>query len=111
MPCGKRRIELGVQLRNAWLVNSMLLNCEAWHNILKKDIESLAEVDLHLETGTLSIDYICTKRRLMYLHHIVSVPEDELIHKVYNAEKNNPVKGDWVLKVGDDREKIGLNIE
>ena len=47
----------------------------------------------------------------MYLHHIVSVPEDELIHKVYNAEKNNPVKGDWVLKVGDDREKIGLNIE
>ena len=61
--------------------------------------------------GTVSIDYICTKRRLMYLHHIVSVSENEIIHKVYSAQKNNPVKGDWVLKVGDDMAKIGLNIE
>ena len=44
-------------------------------------------------------------------HREISVPEDELIHKVYNAEKNNPVKGDRVLKVGEDMEKLGLNIE
>ena len=107
----------------------MLINCEAWHNILKKDIESLIEVDsyllrkiigshskipiefVHLESGTVSIDYICTKRRLVYLHQIVSVSENKIIHKVYSAQKNNPVKGDWVLKVGDDMAKIGLNIE
>ena len=47
----------------------------------------------------------------MYLHHIVSVPENELIHKVYSTQKHNPVKGDWVLKVGEDMTKIGLNIE
>ena len=129
IPCGKRRIELGVQLRNAWLINSMLLNCEAWHNILKKDLDALIEVDnyllrkivgshskipmefVHLESGTLAINYICTKRRLMYLHHILNVPEHELIHRVYSAQKESPVKGDWVLMAGKDMEHINLNME
>ena len=107
----------------------MLMNCEAWHNILKKDLDALTEVGnyllkkivgshskipmefVYLETGTLSINYICTKRRLMYLHHILSVSEQELIHKTYNAQKESPLKGDWVLKVGEDMEKIELNME
>ena len=129
VPCGKRRIELGVQLRNAWLINSMLLNCEAWHNILKKDLDALIEVDsyllrkivgshskipmefVHLESGTLAVNYICTKRRLIYLHHILSVSENELIFKVYSAQKEQPLKGDWVLKVGEDMAQIELKME
>jgi hypothetical protein len=121
IPCGKQRIELGIQLRNTWLINFMLLNCEAWHNILKRDIDALIEVDsfllknthgfVHLESGTLAVNYICTKRRLMYLHHILSVSENELIYKVYNAQKEQPLKGDWVLKVGEDMDNIDLKLE
>ena len=33
----KRRIRVGLHLRQAWFVNSVLLNMEVWHNILKKD--------------------------------------------------------------------------
>ena len=129
VPCGKRRIELGVQLRNDWLKNSMLLNSKAWHNILKEDLDALIEVDsfllrkivgshskipmefVHLESWTLAVNYICTKRRLMYLHHILGVSENELFHKVYNAQKEQPLKGDWVLKVGEDKAKIELDME
>ena len=66
---------------------------------------------VHLESGTLAINYICTKRRLMYLHHILNVPEHELIHRVYSAQKESPVKGDWVLMAGKDMEHINLNME
>ena len=34
----KRRIRVGLHLRQAWFVNSVLLNMEVWHNILKKTL-------------------------------------------------------------------------
>ena len=54
---------------------------------------------------------MCTKRRLIYLHDILGVSENELIHKVYSALKKQPLKCDWVLKVGEDMAKIDLNME
>ena len=32
----KKRIKVGLHLRKAWFINSLLVNMEAWHNILKK---------------------------------------------------------------------------
>ena len=32
----KRRIRVGLQLIQAWFVNALLVNVEAWHNVLKK---------------------------------------------------------------------------
>ena len=32
----KRRTQVGLHFRQAWFVNSMLLNMEVWHNVLKK---------------------------------------------------------------------------
>ena len=36
---------------------------------------------IYLETASLSIDMIVRKRRLMYLHHILHSPENELLAK------------------------------
>ena len=52
---------------------------------------------LYLETGCIPIRYLIMKRRIMYLHHILGKSPDELIHKVYMAQKSNPVKDDWSL--------------
>ena len=50
------------------------------------------------------------KRRLMYLHNILIKPENELIKKVYEAQKILPTKGDWYQQVMDDRNKLGLSL-
>ena len=48
IPSKKRRVQIGLQLRNTWFRNSILLNSEVWHNILVKDIEELTKVDQYL---------------------------------------------------------------
>ena len=38
----------------------------------------------------------------MYLHHILNRNQNELIYKVYQSQKNRPVKGDWSEVVKED---------
>ena len=69
-------MEIGLKLRKAMLINGILDNSEAWHNIREKEIKRLEEVDEHLlqtlvhghaktpiefiylETGSIPIRYI-----------------------------------------------------
>ena len=44
----KRRVKVGLHLRQAWFVNSVLLNMEVWHNILKKDTDVFHNLDHYL---------------------------------------------------------------
>ena len=37
IPLGKRRFEVGIELRNAWFVNSILYNSESWQRLRKSD--------------------------------------------------------------------------
>ena len=36
---------------------------------------------------------------LVFLHYILQQPKDSLMHKVFEADKQNPTKGDWVSSV------------
>ena len=44
----KRRIKVGLHLRQAWFINSLLVNVEAWHNVLKKDTDIFTNLDNYL---------------------------------------------------------------
>ena len=37
IPIGQHRMEIGLLLRQAMVINSMLFNSEAWHSIREKD--------------------------------------------------------------------------
>ena len=41
-------MEIGLKLRQAMLMNSLLFNSEAWHDITEKEIKLLEVVDEHL---------------------------------------------------------------
>ena len=87
-------------LRDAMLVNSILVNCESWNFITKKQIESFESTDVdfmsncfssssktardayYIETGRLKLRYLITKRRFMFLKNILSQSRDELIYKI-----------------------------
>jgi hypothetical protein len=128
MPFGKRRLQIGLMLRDAMFVNGVLCNSEAWHNLSKKHIKELETVDhavmrhivgaqakvpiefLYLETGTLQLSKVISMRRIMYLQNILKRPDHELVKRIYEAQKENPVTGDWTEMVKADLAKINEEV-
>ena len=62
---------------------------------------------LYLETGAFHRE-ILMSRRCLYLQKIIKRDNKELLKKIYNAQKENPLKGDWILMVKKYFEDIGL---
>ena len=65
---------------------------------------------LYLETKSVPIRFIVASRRIMYLHNILQKEKNEMILKIYKAQKMKPSKGDFIYLVKNDLETIGLNI-
>ena len=126
MPFGHRRIEVGLMLRDAMFINGILTNSEAWHSISKQNIEDLEVRDrmllryimgahakvqtefLYLESGAKPLQHVITSRRLLYLQTILKRPQTELVRQVYEAQKDNPVRGDWINPVEEDLKIIKM---
>ena len=129
IPLGQFRIDIGLKLRQAMLINSMLFNSESWHGICESELKMLETVDehllrslvkghsktplefLYLETGTLPIRFIIASRRMNYLHTIITRSDCELTKRVYLAQKESPVKGDYYKLVEDDFKIIGEKLK
>ena len=129
IPFGKHRVEVGLRLREAMLLNGMLFNSEVWHGVTNAQIASLEAVDqtllrgilnakkgtpnhfLYLETGTLPIHWVLAQRRINFLRHLYSRNDEELIKKVFKAQKDKPTAGDFVKLVQKDLTKVGIKEE
>lgn len=114
-------------MRESILLSKLLLNSEVWVNLTKQQITQLEQADLSYqrkllnchsktnieliygELSTTPIQFTLSKRRLMYLWHIVNRNESELIHRVYSAQKINTSKSDWINLVNKDKITFGLN--
>ena len=129
IPLGKRRLEIGITLREAWFINGTLENSEVWCSYSENNLKALCVLDrkmlklvlnshskapsemLYLETGCLPLSQVITVRRLMYLHTILQRPETEIVRKVFTEQRNNPCKGDWVTLVEADLKELGMDFE
>lgn len=125
---GSRRVEVGLMLRKAILVSSLLFTAEAWSGIKDDHLRRIEQVDsallrslmkchskttiefLHLESGTMKLRHILSLNRIMYHHHILQTDDDETIKKIYLKQKSDPTKNDWFCSLQKDFEFIGLNI-
>ena len=113
------------ELRETKLHNGILYNSEAWSNIRDKDVERIEQVDVaglkelvaghakcprafyYLEFGTLMLRHKIMIRRLIYHHHILAQESNELIRRIYEKQKVNYSKGDWIMILKEDFEFIG----
>ena len=111
---------MDLHLRQGKFINGILYNSEAWHCLNQEHIEKFELVDkfflrslfnshaktssayLHLETATIPIRYIKASRRLNYLHNILTRKENEVLSRVYFAQKTKPLQGDFVKLVESD---------
>ena len=125
---GSFHFEIALVLRDAKFTNYVLTNSEVWHNVQVKHTEILEKSDLNLlrtilnahsktsteafflELGIYPLRYHLSKRRFMYLWHILHRDTSELIRKVYNLQKCKVNKGDWVMIIEKDRQKYNLSI-
>ena len=126
IPLGIYRTEIGLELRQALFLNSVLYNCETWHGLKVTDIAEIKLIDnqllryickaqaktpqefLFLETGAIPIDFIISSRRISYLYEILNRSDNELLKRVYLAQLDNPSPGDFVNLVETDCIKIGI---
>ena len=94
---GHHYFRIAFMFRECMLLNGILTNSEVWYPINDTQLEVLEDIDLmlirklmkghaktakeafHMETGLLPVRFVCMKRRMMYLHHILSKPESEMI--------------------------------
>ena len=129
LPLGKRRIESGLMLREAILINGVLLNTESWHGVTGVHIAKLQIVDnalsreitkshskvarefLHLETGILPLFQVMSSRRIHYLWYIIDRNDNELIKRIYIKQNKSPVKGDWINLIKSDLEMFDPNLD
>ena len=120
---------MAIMFRTTILVNGMLCSSEALYGINDAHITQLESIDTmlfksvfkspfstpivayYLETGAIPLRFILKGRRLMYLWTILQKSDDELVAKVYMAQKLFPVKDDFIYKIKEDMEDIGLNLE
>ena len=101
---GEHRLEVGLLLRKAILVSTLLYSAEAWSGLTEKQLSRLEVVDSsflrqltgghskcasefhHLETGTWKLRHILTYLRLLYHHNILNREENETIKKIYRKQ-------------------------
>ena len=128
IPLGSFRTQIGLVLRQAWFLNGCFFNSEVWSGYNDSNLSDLVVIDhqilrlitncqakvpvemLYLETAQMSIQSIISVRRLLYLHEILSRNPSELIHQVYIAMKEAPLKDDWIHIVKQDMDKINLRL-
>ena len=83
IPLGKYKMDIGLKLRQAMLLNGVLFNSEAWHGVSDTDLKTLESIDeqllrclvsahaktplefLYLESGAISIRLLISSRRMM----------------------------------------------
>ena len=125
---GVHKVEAGLMLRQAILINSMLFTAEAWSGLTEKHLARMEVVDSsllrrltgghskcgtefhHLETGTWKLRHHISYLRIMYHHHILTRENSETIKKIYNKQKEYIVKGDWLELLKADFNFLNITI-
>ena len=99
-----------------------------WHSLTKSQLEDLEIIDRILlrqllsahcktgiewimaDTGKMDLRSIIQIRRLIYLWHILSRSESEMIRRVYDTQMVSNSVGDWVRMVQADKAELGITL-
>ena len=123
---GPHFFETAILFRNSILLNSMLCSTEALLGITQSHVEKLEQVDriffrrlfevprsttiesFYFETSSVPVRFLLISRRLLYYWNILQKDEEELVKKVFNAQKSFPVRNDWIHQIQNNLETCGI---
>ena len=119
-------IQTMMVLYRSLFLQVVLYNAQAWSNLTKQDITVLKTIQLKflkrifhapsstsnpltfLETGTLPIEQEIHKRQLAFLHHILSLQNNDPVKMSYNEQLKYECAQNWANEVKQIRETYGI---
>ena len=125
---GGHYVRVGLILRESMLKSKLLLNSGVWHDLSKKHVTKLEDIDksflriilkshpkvaiecLFLEVGKQPLKFEIMRNRLMYLWKILHLEEKELVFRAYQSQKCSPNKGDWINLVEEDKGLLHITL-
>lgn len=125
---GKYFFEVALVLRSSLLLSSLLLNSEAWVNLSEQNIRGLEQTDeillsrildseantsnifKYLELGVCPVRFEIMKRKILFLQYILKQEESSMIHKVFKATCEHPIKNDFVQTCQKYLETLEINM-
>ena len=125
---GHHYFETAVLLRDSMLINGILTNAEAWHNVTKNDVKELGKVDkmffgklleapfstpsesFYLEFGILPVWSIIKGRRINFLKYLVDRNQESMLGKVFKVQWIDPDPGDCSYLVTKDLEDLDIDL-
>ena len=66
---------------------------------------------MYLETSAIPLRHVILIRRMVYFQTLITREDGELTKKVYETQKINPSKGDWIEHLKEDFQFIDENID
>ena len=115
-------------LRNSLFLASLISNCESWVNLTKKNVTDLEKVDeqllrailsthpktpielLYLELGAIPVRFTLMSRRINYLWYLIHNKEGSLLKTFFEAQCDQPIRGDWVSTVKQDMADLDIRM-
>ena len=117
-PFGIYNFKAAMLMRDGILMSALLNNAETWNNITKKNTLNLEKPDTmlqqklfdiksskvfyYLDLGILPAKYVIMKKRLKFLKYILDEPMETMIRKVFEEQRKETQKGDFINQVSDD---------
>ena len=120
-------IDAVLQYHHGIIIPRLLLNCETWNTLTKQnytDIESIQNTNLKRllrlpastpsaglrnELGILSTRSQITKKRAMYLHRLLNLPQTNITQQILLEQQTMP-GNTWLHNTLTELEELGLNI-
>ena len=117
---GAHAVETLLLMYQSLFLPVVLYNSQAWSNLTKTDISALQRIQLKfikrifhapsstsnpitfLETGILPIKYEIHIKQLGFLHHILTLPDDDIVNHTYKQQLQYPAPN-WANEVAQLR--------
>ena len=127
-PYGRNKFRAAKVMRQAMLIGPMLNNSETWINVTKDDVDDLtkpettfnrkllatsgnpSKVFMTLETGFLPVKYVMMANRLKFLNYTLNESMETTVREVYETQKCDSKRGDFVDLVQKDIKEIELDL-
>lgn len=125
---GTHYISTGLLLYRSVFIPSLLFNSDVWPKLTKTETNQLQTLQLKtlkrivhapnstsnsfifLELGILPIKFEIIKRKLMFLHHIQTLRENDPVKLVYKQQQQLPFENNWCKEVQEMIEEFGISV-
>ena len=122
----EKDIQVKLKLMEVVIIPKIYYNSETWTNIRTSDINSIDKITLrclkrllklpestpgyglYAETGIMPAEQQITKKKLLFLHRILSGPPTKLIKQVYDEQKKLDMPRCWSEEIKIIKKKYNL---